>query len=210
MTGIENYWLFMVTAFIFIMTPGIDTVFVLNKSITQGRKSGFYATMGLKSGVLVHTLFAALGLSIIVAQSALVFSIVKYMGALYLVYLGVKSLLSKQGKPNFAPMAASRSSNRENFKTGFVTNILNPKVALFFLSFFPQFIKREFLETPTPFVILGLTYAVLGVLWFLMISSFASIFSERLKRNPKFNDYLNKFSGIVFILMGIKVAFTKK
>lgn len=210
MSGIENYWLFIVTAFIFIMTPGIDTIFVLNKSISQGRKAGTYATMGINSGILVHTLFAALGLSILVAQSAFAFSVVKYLGAFYLIYLGVKTLLSQHKTLDFEQNTVDNNANKDNFKAGLITNVLNPKVALFFLSFFPQFIKREFMETPIPFVILGLTYALLGMIWYLGLSYFASFSSDKLKRNPKFNDYLNKFSGIVFILMGIKVALTKR
>lgn len=210
MYGIENYWLFIVTAFIFIMTPGIDTVFVLNKSISQGRKAGTYATMGINSGILVHTLFAALGLSILVAQSALAFSIVKYLGALYLIYLGVKGLFSKQEKLIVEKSSTNQKFSGDNYRAGLITNVLNPKVALFFLSFFPQFIRREFMETPIPFIILGLTYAALGMIWFFGLSYFASIFSDRLKRSLKFNEYLNKFSSVVYILMGIKIALTKK
>ena len=209
MVGIENYTLFLITALLFIMTPGIDTVFVLNKSISQGRTAGIYSTFGVKSGVLIHTLFAALGLSMILAQSAIAFSIIKYLGALYLIYMGISAVLSKK-KLDFAAPAPTPKSNIQNFYSGFITNVLNPKVALFFLSFFPQFIKKEYFNSPVPFVTLGITYAVLGLMWFLTITYFSSMFSARLKENPRFNNWMNKASGAVYILMGIKIAMTKK
>ncbi|HEY6900171.1 MAG TPA: LysE family translocator, partial [Puia sp.] len=126
---------------LFIMTPGIDTMFVLNKAIGQGRKAGIYSSLGINSGILVHTTFAALGLSLIVAKSAVAFSVVKYLGAGYLIYLGVSSLLKGSGVRAVAGVSVGQS-NWKNFYTGIVTNVLNPKVALFFLSFFPQFINR--------------------------------------------------------------------
>ncbi|MDX1328768.1 MAG: LysE family translocator, partial [Arenibacter sp.] len=102
--GIENFLAFLLTALFFVMTPGLDTVFILNKSITQGRKAGFYASLGINSGVLVHTLFAALGLSILIAQSAMAFSLIKYLGAAYMIYLGISNFISKKeksmGKPS--------------------------------------------------------------------------------------------------------------
>lgn len=138
------------------------------------------------------------------------FSIVKYLGAIYLIYIGLRAVLAKDEKLKFDTVANEDHSDWKNFRSGFITNVLNPKVALVFLSVFPQFINEEHIESPIPFVILGLTYAALGVLWYLTLSLFASIFSGKLKENPKFNNYLNKFSGIVFVLMGIKVALSKK
>ncbi|MBW8684174.1 LysE family translocator [Chitinophaga rhizophila] len=90
------------------------------------------------------------------------------------------------------------------------TNTLNPKVALFFLFFFPQFIRKEYFNSPAPFITLGITYAILGVMWFLIITYFSSMFSDRLKANPGFNKWMNKTSGVVYILMGIKIAMTKR
>lgn len=209
MVGIENYTLFLATAFLFIMSPGIDTVFVLNKSIGQGRTAGVYATLGINSGILVHTMFAAFGLSMIVAQSAIAFSIVKYLGALYLVYMGISAILSKK-KLDITTQEPKHRSNFQHFYAGFITNTLNPKVALFFLSFFPQFIKKEYFNSAAPFITLGISYAILGVMWFLTITYFSSLFSERLKANPGFNNWMNKTSGVVYILMGVKIAITRK
>lgn len=206
--GIENFITFMVTALFFIMTPGIDTVFVLNKSMGQGKTSGAYATLGVNAGVLAHTLFAALGLSVIVANSTTVFTLIKFAGAAYLIYLGVLKL--KYNQSMFATDAAEKrkTNAKANFISGFATNALNPKVALFFLAFFPQFINPEQMENPIPFLVLGLTYALIGTLWFLILTFFAGRFSTKITANEKAGPWLNKFSGVVFILMGLKIVLT--
>ena len=211
MFGIDNFVTFVITATFFIMTPGIDTIFVLNKSISKGTKSGIYATLGINSGIFVHTIFAALGLSIIIAKSALAFSIVKYAGAAYLIYLGISNLLSQQHAfDNIDKECIIRESNLKNYYSGVLTNVLNPKVALFFMAFFPQFIKAEALNDPLPFLFLGTSYSLIGLFWFLLVSFFASIFSEKLMNNRLFSKWMDKVSGIVFILMGIKIALTKR
>lgn len=208
--GIQNYYLFLVTAFIFIITPGIDTMFVLNRSLGQGRKAGIYSSLGISSGILVHTLFAALGLSLIVAKSAMAFAIVKYCGAAYLVYLGISSLIRNKKLDLGQHTAMEEQSHFKNYYTGLLTNTLNPKVALFFLSFFPQFIERSSLKAPKPFILLGISYCVVGVIWFLLLTCLAAAFSGKLKGNPKFAERLNKVSAAVYVLMGIKIALSKR
>lgn len=206
--GIENLMTFIVTALFFIMTPGIDTVFVLNKSIGQGRKSGFFATLGINTGVLVHTFFAALGLSVLIAKSSFAFTLIKFLGAGYLIYLGFIKLKNK--KEFFLTNNNKLNKNSKNdFWTGFLTNALNPKVALFFLAFFPQFIDVNQMDNPIPFLLLGIIYAIIGIVWFLILTLFASVFSQKLKSNLKSGSWLNKLSGLVFIVMGIKIALSK-
>lgn len=211
MFGIDNFMAFAITAVFFIMTPGIDTIFVLNKSITQGAKSGIYATLGVNSGILVHTVFAASGLSIIIAKSALAFSVIKYAGAIYLIYLGVTKLLTKKHSfDNLEIKSSVIESRKKNYLSGVFTNVLNPKVALFFMAFFPQFIRPEAMESPLPFILLGVSYALIGLLWFTILSLFTSIFSEKLMNNDLFSKWMDKVSGLIFILMGIKIALTKR
>lgn len=210
MAGIEHFLTFIISAFFFIMTPGIDTVFVLNKSIVQGKKAGIYATLGVNSGIMVHTLFAALGLSLILAQSAIAFSIVKYAGAAYLLYLGIEKLRSNKQTIQVSDSIKNKESNKKNYVSGVLTNVLNPKVALFFMAFFPQFIRPEAINSPLPFIVLGLTYALLGLIWFTILTLFTSTFSDKLMNNPYFNRWMNKVAGITFILMGLKIAFTKR
>ena len=206
--GIENFISFVLTALIFIMTPGIDTVFVLNKSMGQGKASGAYAAFGVNAGVLIHTLFAALGLSVIVANSATAFTTVKFAGAAYLMYLGVMKLKNNKNMFTTGIVDKGKTNAKANCISGFLTNAMNPKVALFFLAFFPQFINPEQMKNPVPFLVLGLSYALIGTLWFLILSFFAGMFSEKIKGNEKAGPWLNRFSGVVFILMGLKIAFS--
>ncbi len=205
--GTENLMTFIITALFFIMTPGIDTVFVLNKSISQGAKSGFYATLGINSGVFVHTFFAALGLSILIANSTFALTFIKILGAGYLICIG---LFKFKNKKEFfsANKTKVRISSKNDFWSGFLTNTLNPKVALFFLAFFPQFIEASQISNPIPFFFLGTIYALIGVVWYLILSLFASAFSQNLKNNPQSSYWLNKLSGLVFIVMGMRIAFT--
>lgn len=207
--GIINFTTFLLTSFLFILSPGIDTIFILNKSITQGRKWGLYSTLGVTTGVLIHTAFAAFGLSLILAQSAMAFNIVKYLGAAYLVYLGLTKLFTRESivQGNGFDKAITI---KKTYLSAILTNTLNPKVAIFFLAFFPQFIEPAYLHSALPFIILGGTYALLGLFWFVTLTLFAGVFSHKLQSVPAIATWLNKFSGMVFILMGVKVAFTKR
>lgn len=207
--GIINFTSFIFASFIFVVSPGIDTIFVLNKSVTQGKKGGIYATLGICSGVLIHTILAALGLSLLLAKSALAFSIIKYLGAVYLIYLGfLKLVLKKRSLELTEP--ATMASTRKTFLAAVLTNTLNPKVAIFFLAFFPQFISPNAMTDAFPFIVLGATYALISLLWFITLALFAGISTSKLKSNTSFFYWLNRFSGIVFISMGIKIAFTKR
>lgn len=209
MFGIENIMFFITATIIITMTPGTDTIFVINKSISKGKRAAIYTTFGIITGLMVHTTLSAFGLSAIIAQSVVAYSIIKYLGALYLVYLGIKSLMAKNSQLEFSEQEEDRESRWESFRGGVITNILNPKVALFFLSFFPQFIKKEYMESPLPFLMLGIICAIIGLVWFILLGYFSALFANKFKENPKFNIILNKISGIVFILMGIKVALDK-
>ncbi|NVK09495.1 MAG: LysE family translocator [Tenacibaculum sp.] len=205
--GIENFIAFLVATVLFVLTPGIETVFLINKSISQGRRSGVYTSFGLNTGALVHTLFGALGLSIMVAKSAMFFALIKYLGAAYLIYLGVAKVMSKKGLIADTNEEQKKDSAKSSFTSGFVTNILNPKVALFFIAFFPQFISPTEIENPVPFIILGVIYATMTTVWYLVLTSFAGSFSTKIKENEKIGVRLNKVSGAIFVLMGLQIAF---
>ena len=142
MLGIHDYWLFVLAAILLIVAPGQDTLYILGRSIGQGRRIGVAAALGVSAGTLVHTFAAALGLSAIVATSATAFLAIKLAGAAYLVYLGVRALV----KPTIATPSAhglGAADARKAFRQGLLTNVLNPKVALFFLAFLPQFVDAE-------------------------------------------------------------------
>lgn len=202
--GIENFMAFLITTLIFVVTPGMDTIFVLNKSIGSGKRSGVYAGLGINLGIMVHTLFGALGLSMIIAKSPMGFLTVKYLGALYIVYLGIAGFRSE--KDVFQQENKVGTKNNKDFWSGFVTNVFNPKVALFFMAFFPQFIIKDQIENPIPFLVLGMTYAIIGIVWLILIAVFAGNFTEKIRNNPKIGLKVNKIIGIIFIGMGVMMA----
>ena len=216
MFGIENYLGFILTGILLNITPGSDTMYIITRSISQGKKAGLYSVLGIVSGILVHTVLAALGLSIILANSPLAFTIVKYIGASYLCYLGFKMLTSKSesviadGLPNTEKLTQAKTLNyKQIYRQGVLTNTFNPKVALFFIAFFPQFIDPSYAHSTLSFLILGLIFALTGLIWCLCLALLASRFSEKLRENPAIESMLNKFSGVVFIGLGIKLLTEK-
>ncbi|WP_372844561.1 LysE family translocator [Psychrobacter sp.] len=216
MFGIENYLGFVMAAILLNITPGTDSMYIITRSMSQGQTAGFYSVLGITSGILVHTLLAAFGLSVLLASSPLAFTLVKYIGASYLCYLGFKMLTSKQTPllasdlPNEEETASARPLDRwQIYKQGVITNTFNPKVALFFLAFFPQFIDPSYANSMLSFLFLGLTFATTGVVWCTCLALLASKFSENLRKNPTIEVILNRISGVIFIGMGIKLLTEK-
>lgn len=210
MFGIINFETFLLTGVILNLTPGSDTMYILGRSISQGKKAGILSALGIASGAFVHCMFAALGLSIILAKSALAFEIVKYVGAAYLIFLGIKMLISKSdGKLNLKK-DNEQINYRKIYISGIFTNVLNPKVALFFLAFLPQFINPGQAQNFIPFFILGLTFVFTGTIWYLTLATFSSKLSDRIRQNYKIKKWLDKITGGIFVALGIKLALTKK
>ncbi|MDN5620958.1 MAG: LysE family translocator [Psychrobacter sp.] len=216
MFGIENYLGFVLAAILLNLTPGTDTMYIITRSVSHGSAAGFYSVLGIISGILIHTVFAALGLSIILINSPLAFTIVKYIGASYLCYLGIKMLMSKQPSllanhlPKSSPSAPANSiAHWQIYKQGVLTNVFNPKVALFFLAFFPQFIDPSYAHSALSFLILGLSFALTGFVWCSCLALLASKFSANLRKNPAIEVLLNKISGVVFIGLGVKLLTEK-
>ncbi len=213
MDGIQQFTTFFIASIIFVMTPGADTMLILNRAMLHGKTAGLFTTIGVNIGVLVHTTFAAFGLSLFIANSITLFAIVKYAGAAYLIWLGAKQLLPRNRQRRSSSSHSSgpaRTGHVFHLASGILTNVLNPKVILFFIAFFPQFIRPESLHNPAPFIFLGVVYALLGILWFSLLSVFAASAAERLMRTERFQTWMDRFSGVVFILMGIKIALTRQ
>ena len=207
MFGIINYKLFILSGILLNITPGADTLYILGRGISQGRKSAIISALGISAGCLVHTILAAFGLSAILEKSIFAFNIVKWIGALYLIYLGIKSFKTKENV--FENVENTQViSSKKIFLEGVVTNVLNPKVALFFLSFLPQFISTNNNYGFIPFLILGFTFIITGTLWGLILSFSSSIMTNAMKKNRNISSRLNKITGIVFITLGIKLLNT--
>ncbi|KXY69217.1 MULTISPECIES: LysE family translocator [Bacillus] len=206
MYGIINYEVFLLTGILLNLIPGADTMYIVGRSISQGRKAGVYSVFGIITGSLVHTLLVAFGLSIILTKSVVLFNIIKVIGVIYLVYLGIKMILDKT---NVAFQAPSNKLNiRKIYLQGLLTSLTNPKVSLFFIAFLPQFIDTR-AAGPIPFIILGITFTVTGLLWCLFVAYFSSYVTKKLRGNQKVGMILNKVTGLIFIGMGLKLLQTK-
>jgi threonine/homoserine/homoserine lactone efflux protein len=207
MYGIENFTGFIVAAVILNLTPGADTFYILTRSISQGKRAGLVSVAGIITGCFVHVCGTAFGLSLILATSARVFTLVKWTGAGYLIYMGIKTLIER--RPHF-DLADGRSAKLTViYRQGILTNVLNPKVALFFLSFLPQFINPEQANGPIPFLLLGTTFLCTGTIWCVALSRMASAMTQTLRNRPVIGVILQKLSGIVFIGFGLKLALQK-
>jgi RhtB (resistance to homoserine/threonine) family protein len=208
MFGIHDFGLFLAAGILLNLTPGPDTVYILGRSIAQGREAGVASALGICIGSIFHTCAAALGLSAILATSALAFRAVKLLGGAYLVFLGIKMLLDR-GRELSLPSNFRRRTTAAAFRQGILTNVLNPKVALFFLAFLPQFINSASNVKVVAFLLLGFTFVTTGTIWCLVLAWFASAFSRRLRNNEKISQWLNRTAGALFVFLGLRLATAK-
>src|SRR4030095_10565980 len=169
MFGIHDFGLFLAAGILLNLTPGPDTVYILGQSIAQRREAGIASALGISVGSIFHTCAAALGLSAILATSALAFGTIKLLGGAYLIFLGVKMIIDRS-EPSDRPLHFRRCTNASAFRQGALTNMLNPKVALFFLAFLPQFIDPASPTKVLAFLSLGLTFVTTGTVWCLVLA----------------------------------------
>jgi threonine/homoserine/homoserine lactone efflux protein len=205
--GTHDLWLFVLSGLLLNVTPGPDTLYIVGRSSTQGWRAGAVAALGIGTGALVHICAAALGLSALLAASATAFTAVKIIGAVYLVYVGI-SLIRSQGSPQ-SPTSGSgnrSASLRAIFFQGFLTNVLNPKVALFFLAFLPQFVASDAASKPLAFLFLGAIFDVNGTLWNLLVAWSTARLSMRLGASGLFKLWFNRSVGSVFVFIGLRLA----
>ena len=214
MFGIHDLWLFMVAGFLLNITPGPDMAFFGSRTASQGAKSGLAALAGICTGCLVHTAAAAFGLSAILLASANAFLVVKLIGAAYLVYVGVTMLWDSLNQKSSGSLALDNTMpatrHRKIFWQGFLTNVLNPKVAIFFLAFLPQFISADSPNKAAAFLVLGVLFIVNSCFVTLPLIWFIASARERLQANAKIGLWLNRMCGALFVGVGIKLAFTER
>jgi RhtB (resistance to homoserine/threonine) family protein len=208
MFGIHDFELFLAAGILLNLTPGPDTVYILGRSIAQGRDAGVASALGICVGSIFHTSAAALGLSAILATSALAFGAIKLLGGAYLIFLGLKMIFDRH-KHLSLPSNFRRRTTAAAFRRGVLTNILNPKVALFFLAFLPQFIDPASNTKVLAFLVLGFAFVTTGTIWCLVLAWFASAFSERLRTNETIAQWLNRTAGALFVFLGLRLATAK-
>ena len=202
--GETNLILFLTASLALIATPGQDNIYVLTRGVAQGRKAALVSAWGVCCGLVVHTTLAAVGLSALLAQSVVAFSVVKYAGAAYLIYLGVRMLLSEES------FAVSEGTTREVrlrsvFWQGVVSNVLNPKVALFFLAFLPQFVNPAG-SAMSQLLLLGLVFVLLSLVLVSVLAYFSGTLGNWLRGRPTFASLLRWLAGSVLVGLGLRLA----
>nr|WP_321445436.1 LysE family translocator [uncultured Cohaesibacter sp.] len=210
----EAWGLFLIACVMLNVAPGPDLIFILSRTIGHGRKIGFAASFGVCSGALVHVMAAALGVSAILATSALVFSIVKYAGAAYLVWLGCQALFSRESSLTMDEQAGSSKvlTFWAAFRQGVLIDILNPKVALFFLAFLPQFISHDGTETSMQVFfetcLLGSIVIAIGLIVEAIFVLAAAPLGAYLRSNRRFALWLDRLFGGLLMGLGARLALT--
>lgn len=212
MLGIEHLGLFVISGLLLNMTPGADTLYIVSQSAARGQHAGIFAALGIGAGCIVHILAAALGLSALMMASSQAFFVVKIIGAAYLVYLGF-SMLKNSARPVAIPSdelkAAAPKSAGGVFWQGFLTNVLNPKVALFFLAFLPHFIAVDAPNRMLSMLLLGVIFDVNSTLWNILMAVLSAGVVQRFPALTRFACWFKRGVGVLFIALGGKLALSE-
>lgn len=204
--GIHGLWLFIVAGLVLNVAPGPDTAYIVGRSVQLGWRGGAAAAIGIGCGCLVHVFGAAIGLSALLLTSSTAFSVLKWAGAAYLLFTGVQMLLSRPRPVAEAAAAAAETSLSRVFWQGALTSVLNPKVALFFLAFLPQFVAADSAHKTLAFLALGLIFIFNGTLWCLGVAAFAASAASRIRQSAGVMAWINRGLGGLFVYLGVRVA----
>nr|WP_086939381.1 LysE family translocator [Thaumasiovibrio occultus] len=204
MLGIENFWLFVISGITLNLIPGPDSLLIAGRGASQGFKAGSVAALGIGTGTLIHIFAAALGLSAILATSATAFTVVKWIGGAYLIYMAV-GMYRDSTSPATASIAPKRAMLKRIYAEGFITNVFNPKVAIFFLAFVPQFISASSDNKALAFIVLGLVFNINAMIWAHIIAFVSSTISQKLKVNQTLRKVLLRLSAGLFGVFGLRL-----
>lgn len=204
MPNFSNLSLFFVASLLLLLTPGPAVLYILARSIHQGRKAGLISTLGLEVGTLCQIIAAALGISALIASSALAFNVVKYLGAAYLIYLGIRKLLIRE---ELQEAAINENLNLKRvFWQGVLVNLLNPKTSLFFLAFLPQFIDPAQGNAIAQILFLGLLFVTMATISDGLYAMLGGTLGQWLRGNRPFLKTQRYFAGSVYIGLGVSTA----
>jgi len=207
--GIHDFGLFVASALLLNLTPGQDTLYILGRTLSQGRAGGVAAALGISAGTAIHALAAALGVSAIVAASDAAFTVMKLTGAAYLVYLGIGWLRTPATLRESAETSTG-ATPAAAFRQGVLTNVTNPKVALFFLAFLPQFVDPGGPNRLAALLVLGLTFVATSTLWCLLLVAGAERIRGMLRTSNRAGVMLSRAAGVLFIALGLRLAFAER
>ena len=206
MNGIINFPIFIITSIVIIIAPGPDFLYVTTQGVSQGRKAGTLSALGISVGLLIHTLLAAFGLSAIIQSSRIIYLVIKYIGAGYLVFLGIKMLITKAQLLEDAKPA----NKRKAFHQGVLTNVFNPKAIITFMAFLPQFVDAKINHPISQFMFLGVILSAIAVLWFGVVGYFAGLVGVFIKTNQRVQRWIRYLSGSVLVFLGLRLAIRKE
>ena len=213
MFGITHFGFFVFAVSLLNITPGPDTAYIVGRSVAQGRGAGLMSAFGISAGCCVHALACAFGLTALLAASATAFTVIKLVGAAYLIYLGVRMIIAKQAaEPSGAEAAQAAAAKplRQLFMQGFWTNVLNPKVVLFFVSFFPQFVSADSPHKAWAFLTLGAVFVAMSTVWTSLVAWVAGSVTERFSGKPGVKKWLDRTVGSAFVGLGLRLATSQR
>jgi threonine/homoserine/homoserine lactone efflux protein len=222
--GIVHPGFFCAAVLLLNLTPGPDTAFIVGQSVAHGRRAGMMSVLGISAGCGVHTLALAFGLSALIAASANAFMLIKIVGAAYLIFLGVRMIIgtlrthggrNDPSVPNATPSSAlpktaAQPSARRTFAQGFATNVLNPKVVLFFLSFFPQFVSSGSPSKGLAFAVLGGVLIVISTIYNGAVAWLAGSITHRMRGAPRVRAWLERSVGTAFVALGARLVLSER
>ena len=210
MLGIHDFGLFFASALLLNIAPGPDTAYVAGRSVQLGWRGGVAAALGISTGCLAHVLAVAVGLSALLVASATAFTAVKWLGAVYLCYIGLTMLFSRQTELGEPAARDSRDVSLSRvFWQGALTDVLNPKVAMFFLAFLPQFVEADAPHKPLAFLMLGLIFIFNGTLWCLGVAIMTARAAGRVRNSGRAMALINRGLGALFVYLGVRIAFSQ-
>lgn len=203
-----KFLLFMGVSWALIIAPGPDMIYVITRGVAHGRRAGILSAVGVVCGILVHTTAAAFGLTLILQTSAFAFLFVKFAGAAYLIYLGIRAWLEKS--TFILETSSSAVTSQTLFWQGVLSNVLNPKIAIFFLAFLPQFVDQGSSQVTSQMVLLGLTFACFGLCFLLVIGYSSGTIGKWLTGRPQYARFFQRLAGGILIGLGMRLALTEK
>lgn len=207
--GISDFGLFCLAVLLLNATPGPDTAYIVGRSVAQGRAAGLVSAFGISLGCCVHALASALGLTAILAASATAFTVIKLAGGAYLVYLGIRMMLTKPVQDVASAGVQDVRSLRKIFWQAVITNVLNPKVILFFLAFIPQFVRADAQQKTVAFLLLGIVFVAISTCWNSGTAFLAGTLARSAGRSPAVKLWLERAVGAAFVALGVRLVFTR-
>lgn len=209
MIDFTSLYMFIAASFLLCLAPGPDNIYVLTQGMTKSKKAAIVTTLGLCSGIIIHTSAAAFGISVVFQTSQVAFNLVKYIGAAYLLYIAYQAFRHRNEKIDLS-VQDSNNELKKLYIKGFFMNVLNPKVSIFFLAFLPQFVNPQLGNVPMQMIILGLVFMALTVIVFSSIGIAGNMLSSKLMENPSISKVLNILTSFVLGALAVKLALSSR